>query len=544
MSGWAEIEARHGELKKLRAIEEPRWRDIGRLMQSDQDMSGGNNQKNGRGEGDDPFDSTPLYAVEDYVGGMFSKAVNPAERWFAWGVPSDPELERWKPAKDYLWKFTSLILNSLDPTVDNFYLNAPAWFADMGMFGGGFGWQEEVVGEGRIVTPNVPIAQCFKDVDANGDTNTFHREMKLTGRQARAKWRDNAVLAGCREDEEITFVHALYPNPEARPGSPFAKHFAYRSCYASPDKRDFIVEGGYADWPLHEIEWAKRAGRAWAYGPGHNALPDMRGNDEVARSTLIGIQFDAEPMWWAADEEVLTVSDVAPASVLYGDAVGGGKPPVQILERSRQMALPLQLQNDLRNQIRRAFRFALSQVLAARPQMTAEEVQAYKQDELKALAPNLVRIQRGLGSFVRRRAQLLDRMGVVMRAIGPPPPELLRANVRPTFVSPFVKAQKADVANGATTWVGTKMKMFEATQDPSWMDDVDVDGVSAILHDAYSGVPSIKLDPNVVAQKRQARAQAQAAQMQLAAQEQAASIYADVSHAEQAKTLAKGRSGK
>jgi hypothetical protein len=30
--------------------------------------------------------------------------------------------------------------------------------------------------------------------------------------------------------------------------------------------------------------------------------------------------------------------------------------------------------------------------------------------------------------------------------------------VTPTFVSPFVKAQKADVANGAMGWVGTKVQ--------------------------------------------------------------------------------------
>jgi hypothetical protein len=73
----------------------------------------------------------------------------------------------------------------------------------------------------------------------------------------------------------------------------------------------------------------------------------------------------------------MTLADIVPGNVLYGDSAGNGKPPAQILERAKQMQLPLQLQNDLRNQIRRAFRFSLSQVLAARPQMTAEEVQAY-----------------------------------------------------------------------------------------------------------------------------------------------------------------------
>ncbi|MDN3278791.1 portal protein [Frankia sp. RB7] len=541
MSAWSEIEPRHAEVKKKRALEEPRWRDIARLMQSDEDLSGGNRNDQRQPNGDDPFDSTPLYANDDYVGGMFSKATNPAERWFSWGVPADPELAKWKPAKDYLWNYTTLILASIDPTIDNFYLNVPGWFGDMGMFGSGFMWQEEMVGQGRIVTPNLAVSGCYKDVDANGDLDTFHREIRLTGRQAKGKFGDRAPTA--RDDEEIVFVHAISPNPEFRPGSPFAKHMPFKSCYASPDKTNFYTESGYLDLPVHQIEWSMRSGRVWARGPAHNALPDMLSLDEVARSTMVGIQFDAEPMWWAADEDVMTTADIVPGNVLFGESVQG-KAPAQILERSKQMSLPLQLQNDLRNQVRRAFRFALASTLGARPQMTAEEVQAFSQDELKSLAPNLIRVQRGLAGFIRRRAQLLDRLGVVARTIGPPPPELLRAAVTPTFVSPFVKAQKADTANGATSWVSTKLKIAAETQDPTWMDDIDVDGYSALLHDALSGVPSIKLDPRLVEQKRQARAQAQAAQVQLAQQEQQAAIYADVSHADQAKTLAKGRAGK
>jgi hypothetical protein len=541
--GWSEIEHRHGELKKSRAIEEPRWREIARLMQSDQDMSGGNNDKYGRIDGDDPFDSTPLYAADDFVGGMFTKATNPAERWFEWGVPNDPQLAQWKPAKEYLWNYTNLIYASIDPIIDNFYLNVPAWFADMGMFGSGFLWQEEMVGQGRIVTPNLALSQCYKDVDANGDLDTFHREFKLTGRQARRKWMGNSVLSRCREDEEITFVHAISPNPQFKPGSPFARYMPIKSCYASPDKRDFYTESGFGDLPIHQIEWSMRSGRQWARGPGHNALPDMRAGDEVARSTYTGIQFDAEPMWWAQDEDVLTLSDIVPGNVLYGDSVQG-KPPAQIMERAKQMALPLQLMNDLRNSVRRAYRFSLAATLAGRPQMTAEEVQSFTADELKSLAPNLVRVHRGLGGFIRRRAQLLDRMGVIVRAIGPPPPELLRANVAVSFVSPFAKAQKAEVARGATGWVNTKIQLATATENPEWIDDIDIDGYSTLMHDAQSGVPSIKLDQRLVDQKRQARAQAQAQQAKLQQAEQAASVYADVSHADQAKTLAKGRAGK
>lgn len=539
MTAWAEIERDHAELRTIRAREESRWRDIGRLMQSDEDFTS-DAYKNGRSDGDDPFDSTPLYAHDDFVGGTFTKAVNPAERWFSFGVPDDPDLAAWKPVQEYLWKVTGVVNSSLDPTYDNFYLNAPSWFGDMGMFGSGFEWQEERIGRGTITSRVFPIGECYKAVDADGELVRFHREFSLTGRQAKGKWRDHPVIAQIRDDATVKFVLALFENPDYRPGSPFQRHMRWRSCYVSPDKRDFIAEGGYNELPVHQIEWAMRSGKVWARGPGHNALADMRGNDEVVRATYTGIQFDAEPMWWARDDDVMSMADIAPGNLLYGDAERG-QPPVQVLERAKAMSLPLKLIEDGRNQIRRAFRFGLSQVLAGRPQMTAQEVLAYTSDELKALAPNLVRIHRGLGGYLNRRVRLLDRAGVIMAKIGPPPPELQRAGVSVQFVSPFAKAQQADVAKGVIGWVNTKIELQGATNNPEWTDDIDVDGVSTVLHDALSGVPSIKLDQRLVAQKRESRAAAMAQQAQLAQQEQAAAIVADVSHAQQASTLAKGR---
>lgn len=537
MAAWSDIERAHGEVKAIRAREETTWRDLARLLRPDgQNFSPG--EKRERDGQDDPFDSTPLYALEDYVGGVFTKSVNPAERWFELTV-GDKDLAQWSPVKTWLFRYADKIYASLHPGRDNFYLAAPGWFGDMGAFGTGFLWQEEMVGQGGVISRCLPIGECYKDIDANGVMDRFHREFTLKGHQAKRKWQGKHGTSAFNDDKEILFVHAIFFNPEFRPGAIGTRGQMFLSCYGSPDEKNFYREAGFFEMPVHDIEWNMRSGRAWATGPGHNALADMRVNDEVARASLSAIQFDAEPMWWARNEDVMTQADIVPSNILYGDDVQGGKPPAQIIERAKQMSLPLQLQNDLRNQIRKAFHFGLSQVLANRPQMTAQEVMAYNADELKMLAPNLVRIQRGLSSFVRRRAQLLQRAGV----IEPPPPELLQrgVNVSVEFVSPFAKAQKAEIAKGAIGWASTLLTFAKETQDPSIMDPVDFDGIANLTHDAMTGVPSIIRDPRAVQAIRQNRAAANAQQIQLEQQERAASIVADVSHAQQASTLAKGR---
>ncbi|WP_445493199.1 portal protein [Rhodopseudomonas sp. RCAM05734] len=188
--------------------------------------------------------------------------------------------------------------------------------------------------------------------------------------------------------------------------------------------------------------------------------------------------------------------------------------------------------------MKKAFRFGLTDILAARPQMTAEEVMGYKSDELKQLAPNLVRVYRGIGGFVARRANIIGRMPGM---IAPPPPELQGQPISPKFVSPFTKAQKSERAQGVLGWVRTIEGFAANSQDPSWMDHVDADGVVNVLHDAMTGEPNVKRDPREVEQIRKSRQAAQQQQVELSNAAARSEVNANNAHAAQAQTLARSR---
>jgi hypothetical protein len=534
MTDYAEdIFGREGQMESKRAREEPTWRELARFMRPDgQEFTAGEiRERNGF---DDPYDSTPLYALDDFVGGTFVKAVNPAERWFKLAI-GDKKLEAYKPVKQYLWDYADVIFKSLDPSRDNFYLSAPAWFADMGGFGTGFLWQEEWVGRQQIICQPIPIGECFKDVDFAGNTNRTHRKFIRNGLQAKGLF--GAKAGSMVDTRDYVFLHAVFENPDFRPGSPFKQFMRFKSCYVSPDAKNFSVEGGYNELPMHELEWSKRSGRIWATGPGHNAIADMRGNDEMERSALTALQFEAEPQWLVQDEDIMTAADISPNGMIYGGINTNGKEQVKRLDRGENLVLPLQKQQMVRAAIQKAFHFGLTNVMQNRPQMTAAEVMGYQADELKQLAPNLVRIYRGAGAFIARRASLLARMGMVPL----PPPEMQGQGIGVEFASPFTKAQKSETAQGVLGWVNTKVNLAKETENPEWMDDVDIAGVSAVIHDAMSGVPEVILDPRVVAQKQQQRAVAQAQQQKIEQATQISEVTANNAHAAQARTLARGR---
>jgi Xaa-Pro aminopeptidase len=128
------------------------------------------------------------------------------------------------------------------------------------------------------------------------------------------------------------------------------------------------------------------------------------------------------------------------------------------------------------------------------------------------------------------------------RRIPPPPPEMSGQAMRIEFVSPFAKALKLAKARGATQLAQTALSLKELFPDIA--DNLNGDNLIATIHDGVSSDPSLIRDPREVQAMRQARAQAQAQQVQIEQMAQAASTYADVAHAQQAQTLAGGRKAK
>lgn len=538
---WKEIEGVHGELKNDRAREETLWRPLTRLLEVD----GGtlDSRSDRTTQRVDTFDSTPLYAKDDFVGGLFTEAMNPADRNFEFGL-EDKDLEKFEPVANWLWDYATYVGGTLDPSVSNFFLEATPTLSNMATVGTGFIAQDEDLGRQRIIERAFAISECFKSVDANGDTNRFHREYQLTGRQAKAKWRDKAP-ADLRDDDRLWFVHAIYENPEFRPGALGVKGQPWLSCHACKDKSDWSVKRGFFENPVHEFQWMRRSSRTWAIGPGHKALADMESNDEWARSITTALQFAAEPTILTADEDVMTAADLFPHNIVAGGMNANGKPTVQILDRGEQLNLPLAERQAVRGAIRDAFHFSLFQI-ANRPQMTAAEFLGWKQERLRMLAPHLVCVHRGLAGFIGRRAKILQRMddmrGPMEKKIAPPPPELHGKVIKIRFKSPFEQAQRANQAQSAMQIGQAAIALQPLNQFIG--DNLDTDHLMQKIASGLSGDPRDVRDGRMVQKIRDQRTQQTQPDVELARSAQQAGIVADVAHASQAMSSAGARGGR
>ncbi len=527
-----EILDAQSDLRDIRILEEPQWREIATLLKPEERDIGTRNER--IRVADEIFDSTGLMALDEFEGGFFNQATNPAERWMSLSL-ADKDLAKWGPVRNFLWAYENSLFGSVSPARSGFYVNIPACFGDLGAFGLGTLYSAEKPGQNAFVDIAIPLAETFIDTDGMGNLTRFHREYPMYGRQMKAQF--GQAAAHIDDKRRLYVVHAVFKNPDYREGAIGPKGMAWSSIYCSADDGNFRSEKGYYEMPYHSIPWKLRSGRIYPTGPGHIARPDANMLNEMERSHIVSAQFAAEPPVLLHDQSVLSAADIQPNALLYGSVNDDGKPLVQNFSRGGDVKLSLEQSQQRRTAIRDAFKFALMQLLN-RPQMTATEFLGQKATQLQLLAPNLTKIHTfGLAPFVARRARMLQRMGLAPQA----PPEMQGQRIEIEFVSPLAKAQKA--STGAATMQFVSAVAQVAQGDPSAMDKIDTDGTVDVLFDSFGPPPGVMRDDKVVAQLRANRAQAQQQQTQLQNAGQVATVAATASHAVQAATLASGRMG-
>lgn len=525
-----DILKRHDELRDLRRPIEPQWRALAKLFTPDeQEFEASTSQET---DFSDLFDATHLYAADDFAGGIFGQLTNPANRWFEYGL-DDQDLEKWPPVKENLFARANVTYASLSPAVSNFYADAPAWFANVGVFGIGPFSQEERLGERRIIDRALPIGQIFIDVDSDGEISEVHREFPLRGRQVKATW--PGYVGHCDDTRSYVIVQAIFQNPDFREGALGSRGMRYRSVHVSPDLKEFYIERGFHEMPIHFPQWKRRAGKTYPTGPGWKARPDVASLQEMERAHLVAAQFAAEPPLMVNDDDVLTAADIVPNALLHGTINDKGTPLAQYLVRQQNMNLSEKQSETRRSQIRTAFYYGIMQLIN-RPQMTATEFLGFQEENLKLMAPNLVRIQTGgLSPFLARRHNILDRAG----QMAPAPPELKNRRLVMRYVSPLAKAMA--LAEGRAVLQVQQAIEQMAITDPNVRDKFNADIAADKVGESFSAIPGLIRDDKTVASIRQSRAQQQQQAQQLQMQGQTAEIAATVAHAEQASTLAKRR---
>ena len=515
MDGKAIIERLDG-LKVWRSNYEPSWNDIANLLRPI-----GKGFSSERVEGQKKhtriYDSSPIMALENFKGGLYSAVTPPGTMWFELQHVDD-DMNEYGPVKDYLSVVNKRVWRSFGAGVSAFYNQVTSVWGDLGAFGTGVLYSAEQFPKQRFLDRARALHECWIDTDESDSVDTLYRKYQLSARAIALKaqaedpddrWNVPAKIITEAEKSpgnKFWVIHAVYP--EAKPGLSYGKMF--KECYVLEEGKHTLKENGYFEFPYMTPRWDVAAGERYGTGCGHVALSDIKSLNIARRSNLNMMDRAARPTILTSKENDIG-GGIAPypGEIVYGGLNAEGKQLVQAMGEGKNPNIALEMEERIANSVKDAFYFGLMQIVGSRD-MTATEFLGRDDERQRLLGPYLGRIETEfLSPVVLRRVGMLDRAGQL-----PPMPKELAdqpGGLQVRYVSPLARLQRQGEAESANRVIMSMMNLAQSR--PDIMDRLDVDKTAEIIADGF-GARGILNSRDIAQQIRDARdQQAQAAQM-------------------------------
>lgn len=364
-----------------------------------------------------------------------------------------------------------------------------------------------------------PMASTYyATTRSDGVIDTVYREYTLTAEQAMGEFgaltpekvREQAMA---KPDATSTYVQAIYPRTDAKPGSRLARNLPFASCTIHVESKKIVRERGYHEFPVVVPRWMKLPGSVYATGAVSEALPDLRTLNEIVGMVLQNADLAIAGMWGAADDGVLN-----PKTVKIGArkiVMMASKDSMWPLQPATNFDVSAMEIDRLQRTIRRCLMADQLQPQDG-PAMTATEVSVRVQLVRQILGPVYGRL---FHDYLQR---LVERcVGIALRSgvLGIPPKSVQGREPRIEYENPLARSQRATDVQAMDLYEGA----IGAQAGAGLTDAVDLyDWDESRRHRArLLGVPARLIpDADSVAQVRKQRQEAAAAAAQQAQQQQ------------------------
>ena len=507
----AETIRRWEQMKSYRGLFERQWSEIAKrvLPRADDFII---QRAPGQKREEFIFDSTAQLALPAFAAAMESMLTPRTSKWHGL-TPIDPELAQDDNVIRYCQRLRDLLFKVRYSPTANFASQSYECYMGLGAFGtAGLFIQDALAGGIRYQA--IPLAELFIQEDSAGVVDTVYRKYSLTARQAYQKWGDKLPeqIAKCVEKEperRFDFIHAVRPNTEVQRGARDYRGMAYTACDVAIEGRMEMSRGGYRTMPYAVSRYTTSPREVYGRSPAWDAIADIKTLNEMSKTSLRYGQLVTDPPWITADVDSLAPFSMRPGSVNAGYMNEQGQVLAKSLAPDTNPNFTLEMANQRRESINRAFLITLFQILVDTPQMTATEAMLRAQEKGALLAPTIGRQQSEfLGPIITRELDILQASGAMPEA----PDELKNRGgyLEIVYDSPLTRAQKAEEGVGI-------MRTLEALgtlaqYDPAVLGVVNAERTFRKLAD-INGAPLDMINtPDEMAQKQQA--QQQQAQMQ------------------------------
>jgi hypothetical protein len=540
-----DIIARNEQLETERAVWDNIWQELANLIQPRKNQilskSTPDASKNA-----DLFDCTAVDANMVLGAGQLQYITPAAERWFGYDFPEQLKSKNGGvvPGKAAKWFADCTEIAMREIARSNFYTEVHEMYLDRGGMGTACLYAQEGKRTALNFSSHAVGSYCIAE-DDEGSVDTLFRKFKLTVRQAVKKFGLEAMgekvkkayqdEKSSRLDEKFTFLHAVYPREDDKRDHTKidAVNKPIASVYVCIEDKKLVRNSGYDEMSYFVTRYLTWGDEVYGYCPSIDILSTIR------QVNFIEKQMDALA-------EKTAFPPVLVPSALDGviDLRAGGvtvfdeNMPVTGQPREWGTMGRYDVGQDRvrmkQEAIKKAYHNDLFQMFAqAERQMTAYEAMQRVSEKLVMFSPTFARLTTELlNPLLQRIFGILLRAGV----FPPPPPEVLvddgtgryaLAAPQVVYTSKVALAIKALENRSLIEFMQVIGPLVQIS--PEVMDNMDKDRVFIDVMRNYSMPTTWMIDSEIVDQLRAARAQAQAAQQQIANTQAMAKAGADAS---------------
>lgn len=459
------------------------------------------------------FDATPGLACQQFSAVMESLTAPQNSRWH-FLTTLEKRLKRNRRVREYFEDVTDVLFKYRYSPRANFISNLQQVFMSQGAYGNGIMYVDQPDDVEGLRYRNVHLSECYFLENHARVVDTVYRVFWLTAQQAMQMFPrglpDQIVQAAKdpkRTEEKFEFVHCVYPNPGYVPGMFGPQGKRYASLYFSTQPEAVLGVGGYQTFPYAVTRYTQATGEVYGRGPAQWVLPSLKLLNEQKRTVLKQGHRTVDPILLAHDDGTLDGFTMRSGYLNKGGVNKDGKLLVQGLPTGRVDVGDKMMEME-RQIIRDAFLINLFQILIETPQMTATEVLERAREKGMLLAPMAGRLQSEFfGPMIERELDVLASQGLLPDM--PPILEAAGAEYKIEYDSPMSRMQRAEGAAGFMRTLDTAANYAKMTGDPSPLDWFNFDEAMPDIADINGAPIRWVASPEQVAEKRDARAQAQ-----------------------------------
>jgi len=536
--------ARLTQLQADRSSWETHWSDLGRHILPRSPRFSTDDRNRGRPDRyAQIYDNNATRAKRVLSAGLMAGMTSPARPWFKL-APTAPELRDNHAVM--LWLDEVVERMQMVFSRSNVYRVLPRMYDELGVFGTA---ATLVLSDFDSVIRCYPLSvgQYYLQQDWQGRITTCYRTFERSVSEVVKEFGYDNCSTHVRQafdnrqlDLPIKILHVIEPraDQERNANSPLATDMPWKSVYieiAGLDDR-VLRESGFRMMRVLAPRWRVEGGDVYGISPGMEALGDIKQLQQEQLCKSKAIAYKAEPPLQVPLSVAGRNRDVLPGGVTYFEPrtifphdqatpQGGVRTAFDVNLDIGHLLIDIQ---DVRMRIERAFYVDLFLMLSSRdPQrMTATEVMERQEEKLLMIGPV---IERMANELLEPLIDITFREMMEVGALPPPPQELLGADLSVEFVSILAQAQRAVGITSTQQYMNDVLLVAQTR--PDVLDNINFDAWVRETARMRGVEADLLVDERMVQHLRDARAQAQAAQEQVAMAREQAGVVKDLSTA-------------